>query len=227
MSLTLDNAETAALQSYLVSEGIDLGSYGPRRDGVDADGGKLTRQGFHEIFEKHFRPEFQPAGEAKPKPGAPNPFPKDNQTQLLSYFGEPGLHQTMLVLPYPMRLSWDLKTILPRFSCHEKVHDSLSAIFTQTLDHYGLEKIKTLGLDRFGGCLNVRKKRGGTTWSTHAWGAAVDLWPERNGMSWDHTEAEFARPAYLPFWEIVEAAGWTSLGRARDFDWMHFQAPHL
>ena len=29
------------------------------------------------------------------------------------------------------------------------------------------------------------------------------------------------------FWEIVESEGWTSLGRARDFDWMHFQAPRL
>lgn len=162
---------------------------------------------------------------------APSPalgaFPRDRQADLFDYFGEPGLHQVRLAMPFPLRIDWDLDKTITSFSCHEKVHDSLKRIFERTLAEYGLDRIRELNLDRFGGCLNVRKKRGGSTWSTHAWGAAVDLWPEANALRWDHTRAAFARPAYGPFWEIVESEGWTSLGRARDFDWMHFQAPTL
>lgn len=43
----------------------------------------------------------------------------------------------------------------------------------------------------------------------------------------NHREASFARPEYEPFWAIVEEEGLVSLGRTRDFDWMHFQAARL
>ena len=43
----------------------------------------------------------------------------------------------------------------------------------------------------------------------------------------DSTEAEFAKPEYDKWWECWEDEGWTSLGRTRDFDWMHVQAAHL
>lgn len=154
-------------------------------------------------------------------------FPRDNESEMLAYFGEPGLHQVRLEMPFPLRIDWDLNKIITSFSCHERVHDSLKRIFEKALDRYGLDEIQRLNLDRFGGCLNVRKKRGGSTWSTHAWGAAVDLWPDANALKWDHNKAAFAKPEYLPFWEIVESEGWTSLGRARDYDWMHFQAPRI
>lgn len=155
------------------------------------------------------------------------PLESPDQSELFEYYGEPGLHQVSLELPYSMVLSWDQWKVVKRFSCHEKIHDALKRVFARTLDQYGLNRIRELQLDQFGGCLNVRKKRGGKNWSLHAWGAAVDLDPNRNSLKWDHTKAAFARDEYKPFWEIVEAEGFTSLGRERDFDWMHFQAARV
>ena len=48
--------------------------------------------------------------------------------------------------------------------------------------------------------------------------------PENNRLRWRADKAALARPEYDKFWEIVEAEGWTSLGRAKGYDWMHFQA---
>ncbi len=87
--------------------------------------------------------------------------------------------------------------------------------------------MQRLRLDLFGGCLNVRKMRGGSSYSMHSWGIAVDLDPIRNKFRWDSRRASFARKEYLPFWEIVENHGATSLGLERDFDWMHFQFARL
>jgi hypothetical protein len=103
---------------------------------------------------------------------------------------------------------------------------SLYKIFESTLSTYGVD-IETLGLNLFGGCLNVRKMRGGSSWSIHSWGAAIDLDPDNNQLRWDNNKATFAKSDYDPFWEIVEKEGWTSLGRRKNYDWMHFQAARL
>jgi hypothetical protein len=95
-------------------------------------------------------------------------------------------------------------------------------IFDQTLSHYGEASWRKLRLDVFGGCYNLRKMRGGSAWSDHAFGAAVDLDPERNSLHATKASASFAKPEYVPFWNIVEANGGVSLGREKDYDWMHF-----
>ena len=87
--------------------------------------------------------------------------------------------------------------------------------------------MKELGLDLVGGCFNNRPMLGGSKPSMHAYGIAWDLDPERNQLKWDHKLAVFATPKYEKFWAIVEQYGATSLGRERDFDWMHFQFARL
>lgn len=129
----------------------------------------------------------------------------------------------MVQCPYVMKLDWDLNSVICRFSAHEKVVKPFETALGNLLDHYGINKIRKLGLDRFGGCLNVRKKRGGSSWSTHAWGIAIDLYPSRNRLRWNHKRAVFAQSKYQAFFEIFEAAGFTSLGRCYDFDYMHLQ----
>lgn len=152
-------------------------------------------------------------------------FPHQNRVR--EFFGHVGHNQVKITLPYPMRIAWQTDKILNRFSCHRKVAEPLQAIFEDTLDAYGGETIRALGLDLFGGCLNVRRMRGGSKYSMHSWGIAVDLDPARNQFRWDSSRAAFARPEYDRFWEIVEKCGAVSLGRSRDYDWMHFQFTKL
>jgi hypothetical protein len=95
------------------------------------------------------------------------------------------------------------------------------------LQHYGPDKVRQLGLDLFGGCLNVRKMRGGSAWSMHSWGIAFDFDPDRNQLKWGRDRAVFARPEYQKWWELWEEEGAVSLGRARNFDWMHVQFASL
>lgn len=149
------------------------------------------------------------------------------QANVEAFFGPPAQNQVMFATPYPMRLAWDTGTIVNRFQCHAKVVDAFSRIFTQTLMHYGIDQIRELRLDLFGGCFNHRPMRGGTQLSMHSWGIAIDLDPERNQLNWNRSRAAFARPEYEPFWGFVEKQGLVSLGRERDFDWMHFQAARL
>ena len=95
------------------------------------------------------------------------------------------------------------------------------------LEEYGEEEIVRLRLDLWGGCLNVRKMRGGTRYSMHSWGIAVDYDPDRNRLKWGRDRAAFAGPDYDVWWRFWEEEGWVSLGRTRNIDWMHVQAAKL
>lgn len=154
-------------------------------------------------------------------------WPRQTQGQVKAFFGPVGKNLVRLQLPFTHRLAWDKTRRLDSYFCHEKVHDSLSRILAKVLATYGETRIRELRLDLFGGCYNKRKKKGGTTWSMHAWAVAVDYDPEHNRFRWGWEKASFARPEYDDWWKIWEGEGWTSLGRARNYDWMHIQAPHL
>lgn len=149
------------------------------------------------------------------------------QADVPAFFGPPGQNQVMLQLPYPMVLAWDLSTRINRFSIHAKVAESARRALTKALDHYGIDRIRELRLDRFGGCLNQRAMRGGTNLSMHSWGIAIDFDPDRNQLRWGRDRAFMARADYAPFLDFWAAEGWVSLGRERNYDWMHVQAARL
>lgn len=160
----------------------------------------------------------------------PTTFAWPKQADVRKFYGEPGSHAAtagMVDLPFPMRIAWDTSSTIRRFRCHSKVEKPLESIFQQTLAHYGDAKIKALGLDLFGGCYNFRQMRGSKAWSMHSWGIAVDLDPAHNQLKWGRDRATFAKPAYEAFWKIVEAEGAVSLGRTKNYDWMHFQFARL
>lgn len=144
-----------------------------------------------------------------------------------AFFGKPGKGLQLMELPYPLLLSWDTKETVTRMTCHSLVAIPLKRIFSRTLAHYGREDISQLGLNLFGGCYNNRPKTGGTALSMHAYGIAVDLDPDHNRLKWDSTRAAFARHYYDAFWSFVEDEGAVSLGRTRNYDWMHFQFARL
>lgn len=152
------------------------------------------------------------------------------QAEVEKFFGpagSPAATAGKVELPFPFYIAWDLDTRVSRFSAHAKVAPALTLIFAEAAKHYGRDRFEALGLSLFGGCYNFRKMRGGSSLSMHSYGIAVDLDPERNQLRWGRDRASFARSEYLPFWAIVEAHGATSLGRAANMDWMHFQFARL
>lgn len=147
-------------------------------------------------------------------------------TQLRQRYGQPdaaGGYLVTIDLPYPMRIAWDPKTTVRKLRCHRLVAQQLQDIFAEILQVYGLPKIQQLGIDLYGGCFAFRAMRGGTDWSRHSWGVAIDLDPARNQLHETSATARFARPEYAPMIAAFERHGWVSLGRARNYDWMHFQ----
>ena len=114
---------------------------------------------------------------------------------------------TSIKLPYIMRLAWETNTTVSTMRCHKLVAEPLVRIFQATLDHYGMEKIRELGLDLYGGCFNNRSIIGGKATSMHAWGIAVDMDPDRNGLNIPAPKAVLSGPEYAAFWRFVEAEG--------------------
>lgn len=149
------------------------------------------------------------------------------QQQLIAKYGTPNKtgkgYLVWIDLPYPMYLNWQTKTYINRLQCHKLVADSLKAIFKEILDTYGIDEIKRLQLDDYGGCFNYRLMRGGSNLSVHSWGCAIDLDPDRNLLHETDKTARFARPEYKKFIDIFYKHGWESLGREKNYDWMHFQ----
>lgn len=225
---------TAAYQFVCSASGIDAGKI----DGLE---GPQTRYAM-EVFDarKSGDKSAETWRDEAPAPTTPQATNTVWPTQagVRKFYGEPGANQAMLSLPYSMRLAWDKDTVVKRISIHEKCHDSAERVLKRVLDHYGPEKIAELGLDLFGGCLNVRTMRGGSAMSMHSWGIAIDFDPDRNQLKWAASPkrdangklmpaARLAKPDAEKFWQLWEAEGWVSLGRHSNYDWMHVQAARL
>lgn len=233
---------TREIQEALIAAGYPVGKAGADgRKGKDTDAAIRRFQTAHGLAADGL---VGPNTEAKLFPetvaGVPDrgkdladflPSPDRGQWPLqkdcMHFYGGVGLNQTTLVLPFAMRIAWDKKKTINRFSIHEKVHDSAARAFDQIAKEYNEADRANLGIDLFGGCLNVRKMRGGSSYSMHSWGIAIDFDPERNQLKWGRDKARLAKPDAEAFWRAWEAEGWVSLGRHSNMDWQHVQAARL
>lgn len=149
-------------------------------------------------------------------------IPKDDEASIRAVYGPPGDSRlTTFDLPYPMRIAWDTDTVVRKATCHELCKDDLISILGGILNHYGhLDNVKRHRMDLFGGIYNYRKMRGGTSWSRHAWGIAIDIDPDRNGLN-----TAWPGSATMPeeVIRIFEKHGWKSYARSMGRDAMHFQ----
>ena len=218
----LERKLVGLLQTAAKDKGFDTGP-------IDGLWGAQTAHAFEQL--RHLRlfgvapSVWRPEGIVSTNP---NNWPTQRtDAELIAFYGEMGKNQKSIALPYPHRLSWQMDKTVSSFQCHQKVHDSLLRILTKVKDTYGLAEVQRLRLDIWGGCLNVRLMRGGDRYSTHSWGMALDYDPENNQLKWGRDRATFARPEYDRWWQIWEEEGWVSLGRQRNFDWMHVQAARL
>lgn len=228
---------TRAIQERLK----ELGLYTAKVDGISGKATIAAIRGFQRMHglnvdgivgaltKAEMWPEAMPERNLEPETPDLDPLPASwpRQQDVEKVFGPVGLNQTLLELPFPMRLAWDTRKLVYRFSIHEKVHDSAKRCFQRIANEYDEAGRKLIGIDLFGGCLNVRKMRGGSSWSMHSWGIAIDFDPARNQLRWGRDKARLAQPDCARFWRIWEEEGWVSLGRAKNYDWMHVQAARL
>jgi len=166
---------------------------------------------------------------AKKTYAPPGNIPK--QSQVASFYGRPGAEIKARLLtreiPFPMRLDWALSQTVTRVSLHRLVVDHYVHALEEIRDHYGLDTLRGLGIDRYAGGYNHRKMRGGSKWSMHAYGCAVDIYAAPNGLRTRCPEALFCRPEYKPFLDIMERHGMLPAVRLWGADAMHFQRARM
>lgn len=215
------------LQMYCHGEEINAGR-------VDGWWGPQTAWAADALEEKLDKGFIHAWRDVEPVDANPNRWPR--QKDMTSFYGPHGKANfgptpppplVRIPSPWPLKIAWNKSQTRRHFLMHEKVADSLAEVLERVHEHYGLAEIQRLGLDLFGGDYNARKMRGGTKWSTHSWGIAIDFDPERNQLKWSRNRASLAHPDCTDFWEAFEKQGWVSLGRLRNFDWMHVQAARL
>ena len=153
-----------------------------------------------------------------------NNWPAEKYHELVNFYGKVGQNQTKLTTPYPLKLAWKPEITVRRITCHERVADSMDRVLRNILYHYGSDGIQQLKLDLWGGCLNVRKKRGGTTYSMHSWGIANDWDPLSNQLRTPWAQCSFSKPVYIDFLNAWILEGWNPLGLSWGRDSMHIQA---
>ena len=161
-----------------------------------------------------------------------NDWPNDDTEALAAYYGVHVLgsdgrpmaawERENLVyirnLPYRMVLAWDLPVPVTRIRVHRRCAESLLRCLTRI----GAECTEWRGRHLFGGTYNYRPRRGGHALSTHAWGAAIDLDPERNALGRPYLEGAGMMPAKVI--SIFDDEGWRWGGTFSTPDCMHFQA---
>ena len=98
--------------------------------------------------------------------------------QCLNKFGRPGTgsegkYMTLWVVPPELAQG----KLPKRVYCNLMMVEPLKKAFTNIIKRGLLDQVK-----EWNGCYLVRQKRGGTSWSMHAWGLAIDINASTNGF---------------------------------------------
>lgn len=154
----------------------------------------------------------------------PNPvtWPAPTTAALTAFYGPPGESRLVNITPpYPMLYDGQrIRTMRVHERCAESLLRVLKGIKEQLPAHPDIQD----EAEDYGGCYAYRNKRGGSTRSLHAWGAAIDLDADDNTMR-DHWPMQ----ADMPLEIMAEFAreGWVAAGAFWGYDSMHFQATRL
>ena len=143
-----------------------------------------------------------------------------------SIFGKAGDESNLVSIAPAYPLYFDGKKC-KTIRVHRLIAPVVKNALEDILEYYGLDQIKALGLDQYSGSYSYRKTTTGASMSMHAWGIALDFAAATNAYSMKKPKASLSIPACQKFWEIWESYGAVSLGRAKDFDWMHLQFARL
>lgn len=143
-----------------------------------------------------------------------------------SIFGAPGREEELVNILPAYQLFYEGSPVRS-IRVHHLIASHVQQALREVLEHYGVDEIRRLGLDQYGGSYNYRPTTTGNALSMHAWGVALDFAPGSNGLKMKSPRATLSHPDCVAWWEIWERHGATSLGRARNYDWMHLQFARL
>lgn len=149
-----------------------------------------------------------------------HPWPKATQAAIQKFFGKPGDEGALVTIQFPFPKFYDGK-LVKSTRIHEKCAESYLRVQNDIWTNYKTKRGIMEEAEDYAGCYNFRLKRGGTTYSLHAYGGAVDEDADDNTFrdSWP-------LQADMPL-EIIECyakEGWTSAAAFWGYDAMHHQA---
>lgn len=214
----------AAAQTVLNDAGFEAGT-------VDGYAGHNTNNAFEQweyarIHGKREVVDRTPSGYQGRDPGG-----LPTQSQVQSFYGRPGDQikgrLKTIELPFALRIDYNLRQRTKKMTVHEKCAPSLLAAMIAVREHYGAERMRDLGIDRYAGGYNHRKMRGGSKYSMHAYGCAIDFYAQPNGLRMSCPQALFCKPEYRDFLDIMERHNWLPAIRLWGKDAMHFQQARL
>lgn len=153
-----------------------------------------------------------------------SPWPHDDLASKIAFFGDPRKSdfqsKYMVMITPPFQMYYD-KHPIKGLNVNRKVAASLLRVFNDIFEQCGHDqkKIDALGVSAYGGCYNFRPIRGSSNLSNHAFGAAIDLDPERNPLG-----AKIGKMSPLVV-NVFKKENWLWGGDYKNRkDWMHFEA---
>lgn len=143
-----------------------------------------------------------------------------------SVFGSPGREEELVSVLPAYQLYYEGAPVRS-IRVHRLIATHVQQALAEVLEHYGEEEIERLGLNQYGGSYNYRPTASGNALSMHAWGIALDFAPRSNAYALKSPRATLSHPDCEAWWQIWERHGAVSLGRERNYDWMHLQFARL
>jgi hypothetical protein len=121
---------------------------------------------------------------------------------------------------------WDVPTsleigVIPkRLYCNRAMIEPLTKAFNNIISRGYVGELRD-----WAGCFNIRKKRGASSQSLHAWGIAIDMNPTDNQFGWSREKliAAGRKPFSDGFVKCFTDAGFDWGGTWSKPDSMHFQ----
>jgi len=147
-------------------------------------------------------------------------WPRTGHASLQAFYGAAGDESNLVTIDFPYPMFYDGKRVT-KSRVHKKCADSLLRILTAIGNKYHGDRGIMEEAEDYGGIFNDRNKRGGTSKSLHAYGAAIDLDADDNTFR-DSWPMQADMP--LEIMEEFSKEGWISAGAFWGYDSMHFQA---
>ena len=146
----------------------------------------------------------------------PNPWPFASDSAMRDFYGAPGNVANLVNLDVAgLGVKYEGATV-KTVRVHKRVATSLRAVLEEIAagPHAWI-------LGTYAGAYNFRSMRNGSRMSKHAWGVAIDFWPDYNGLN-----TPWPSVAKMPFgvMEAFAREGWISAGAFWSRDAMHFEA---